>query len=279
VGGTVGRAGDGSDPQGCSLFGEDLAQVHPPGSRAFRREPAPRHDLRTYFIALAANTDPAMHYHVMRIGLRSLGKRGDSTQQDPAGGAAPAGVEQTDSAAWDREVHGDAVGHGHGQQDAGGRGDPTVRTSVPWTWLPSATPANPGIAERKRRQRRMTSPTGASLHSPRSYPRPGSLPRPVIPATRPSSDCHRRSSKRGTSPSTGSSARSPGAGFTRRRLPRAVTRPARSRLPARGGARRSARSPARSAPHCGWCWAPQPRARRAAWPCRPGCRATPRCRP
>src|SRR5215216_759517 len=54
----------------------------------------------------------------------------------------------------------------------------------------------------------MTSPTGASVQSPRSKPRPAAVPRPVMPATSPYRSLHSTSSNRGTAPGTGASATS-----------------------------------------------------------------------
>src|SRR3990170_4269347 len=72
--------------------------------------------------------------------------------------------------------------------------------AMPWIWFPRTAAEKPGNERRNRRQRLMTSPTGASLQRPRSNPRPGSSPRPVIPATNPSSPLHAARSKRGATP-------------------------------------------------------------------------------
>jgi hypothetical protein len=63
------------------------------------------------------------------------------------------------------------------------------------------------------------------------------------------------------------------------RFPASTHPLARSPLPTRAAARRSARSLARSGRRCGSCWALRRPERRAAWPYRLGCRATRRCRP
>jgi len=59
------------------------------------------------------------------------------------------------------------------------------RTRVWWIWKPRMVARNPGSAWRNRRQRAMTSPTGASVPRPRSNSAPVASARPVMPATTP----------------------------------------------------------------------------------------------
>jgi hypothetical protein len=138
-----------------------------------------------------------MHYNIVRRGA-CLGEQALETAPENAGrGSSPAGVEQRDPLPRNGQIHRNAIG-----QPCDG---PTDMTSAPWTWVPSTTAEKPGNERRRRRQRLMTSPTGASPQRPRSNPRPGSGPRPVIPATTPSSSFQKPRSNRGGPPGTASS--------------------------------------------------------------------------
>src|SRR3954447_13933157 len=82
----------------------------------------------------------------------------------------------------------------------------TCRTSVPCTWLPSTPAVKSELALGNASQRFMTSPTGSRLQRPRSNPRPGSSPRPVIPAITPYRSRQEAISYRGIAPPTEASA-------------------------------------------------------------------------
>jgi hypothetical protein len=107
---------------------ENLAQIDVHRTPRLRRI-EPRCDFRAYFIASTTNTYSTMHYKSITSDTSSASDRGDAAGQDAVGGAPPARVEQADDARIGLDqIHGDAVGDGDRQQNAGLGGDVPVET-------------------------------------------------------------------------------------------------------------------------------------------------------
>lgn len=83
-------------------------------------------DLRTNFITSTANTYTTMYYKIRYRGFRDLGQGLGSDPEYPAGGAPPPGMDEGDAPGLGvGQIHGDAVRHADGQEDAWqGRGVP-----------------------------------------------------------------------------------------------------------------------------------------------------------
>ena len=197
-----------------------------------------------------------------------------------------------------RQVHRHAVRYGDGQQDSGRGADPSID---PWIWIqPSARSdcrdldpvhliAQHDGAEPRHRPAEGEPPVHdiadrRSLQSPRSNPRPGSFPRPVIPATTPYRSRHPGISNRGIGPGTGPRNIADVPAMSDQVRPAPLPRFPASRLlpihPLDLGAQCTEPlidafvARARSARRCGSCCDLRPPVPRAAWPSRPGCRAT-----
>lgn len=80
-------------------------------------QPKARGNLRAHFITLPANTNPAMHYNVARLGKRAPLEELDPPRECARGRAPPAGVDDGDRTGLrNRQVDGDAIGDGDGEQ-------------------------------------------------------------------------------------------------------------------------------------------------------------------
>jgi hypothetical protein len=120
-------------------LGDQLfAQIEIPGALPHRRRSTALHDLRTYFIAITAYTDAAMHYNVSRKAPCFRFQALDAARQDSPGGPSPAGVKQRHALSRRYQVHRHTVGNGYGEQDSGCRRDPAIDTLY-------LNPAAPGI--------------------------------------------------------------------------------------------------------------------------------------
>jgi hypothetical protein len=67
-----------------------------------------------------------MHYNLLNGAPSFRSQPRDAGSQNPAGGAPPAGVEQSDSTPGRHEIDRDAIGDGHGEQDPRLSGDPRI---------------------------------------------------------------------------------------------------------------------------------------------------------
>jgi len=126
VGRTPAGGGDLTEAQPLGLVAQLLTQVEVPGSFPFGRRSAALHDLTTYFIAWTANSYPAVHYNLTHRTSSATAQLLHSPPQDAAGGAPPAGVEQSHPSPWHHEVDRDAVGDSYGQEDPGRSSDPPI---------------------------------------------------------------------------------------------------------------------------------------------------------
>jgi len=228
-----------------------------PGSRGPREKSAGFHDLSTYFIAATANSYSTMHYDISRRRSSSLGQPLDSTPEYPGCGASPACMQQADSVAVAiNQVDRDAVGHSNEQHQPWCACQMAIQTLQD---APSIDPLVPGDS-RAMHLVRHGKPAESGFRRPECAPAGHDLAHRL---RRPESKVERfatyRSSGRDACDNTKPIApardfetryRTRERSFSQSRN-RDVSHPsARFQRRARAVARRSARTPARSAPRC-----------------------------
>ena len=117
---------DGPEPQAFRAGGEVPPEIEMPGPGPSAGRPQPVDHLRPHFIAQPANANPTMHYDVGWLGAGGGEQALDPGAQDPAGRAAPSGVQQRHPAIRHDQVDRNAVGYGYGEEHASGGGHPAV---------------------------------------------------------------------------------------------------------------------------------------------------------
>src|SRR5882724_7850487 len=308
---TPAAGGDLADADLVGLPDQPVPQVEVPGPGTIVGHSTPDHHLRSNFIAVATNPYTTMHYYLSDRNASVARQSVEATPQNPGRGASPAGVEQPHHASSrDNQVDRDAIGDRDEEHGAGRArhvsieailDHPPAGRVVPSEFHPVYLVGHDEPAEAGLRR-----PEGApaSHYLPDRLAGPEAQVEAGTPGGTPSGDARHHAEalppggdfvtrdwagERAFGEGTGGDgSRRERAGGLRlapaparsRLLPSASSHPvARSPHRALAAARRSARSHARSARRCGWCWCRRRRARRAALPSRPGCRATRRCRP
>src|SRR6185295_8996108 len=97
-------AGHPGEAQGPGLGREPAAQVQVPGAAARRGHAAPRHDFRSYFIAVPANPYPTMHYNISQRRRCRRDEPLDPGSQNPASRPPPPRMQQGDAPPRDHEI-------------------------------------------------------------------------------------------------------------------------------------------------------------------------------
>src|SRR5213592_421919 len=122
------RARDLRQAEPLRLAGEQVAQVDVPrGGLGGEVRAELRQDFRTYFIALATNANPAMHYNTRCRRARLLLEELHAALQDATGRAPPPGVQQRhDPLLGDHEIDRNAIGDRDGEQHAATAGGVAV---------------------------------------------------------------------------------------------------------------------------------------------------------
>jgi hypothetical protein len=296
------RCGDLGEAERLSLLSQSLPEVEMPGSLPFGWCSAPLHDFRTNFIAWAANAHPTMHYYILDRASSATPQLLHSPAQDATCGAAPAGVEQSDSAPGHNQINRNAIGNGHGKKYSWRGRDPSVYAFDLDPPLPHIQGHHLDavylVAQRNRREFGQLPPecVPAAHHlthgciapeaeiesAARLGPATGNAGDDAVPLA-PTRDLEPGdlSWKRNfphLGRDEGRTQCAPACTLLRAsaaplpRFPAAPPTthpPARSPRPAIAAARRCARTHARSGPHCEWCWGlPRP-APPGPWPCRP----------
>ena len=105
---------------------ELLSQIDVPGSLPLGGRSAALHDLRTYFIAVAAYANATMHYNFSRGAPRRRLQTLDSARQNPPRSASPPGVQQRHRSFRNNQIDRNAIGHGDGEKDAWCHRDPSI---------------------------------------------------------------------------------------------------------------------------------------------------------
>lgn len=126
MGRAPGGSGDLSEAELARLPRQLLPQIEVPGPLPLDRRAAALHDLRTYFITVAAYADAAVHYNIRsatpRLGPQAL----DAASENPSRGAAPSRMKECHGFSRCHQVYRDTIGNGYGEQNSRPGGNPAI---------------------------------------------------------------------------------------------------------------------------------------------------------
>jgi hypothetical protein len=105
---------------------QPVAEIEVPRPRPISRYPAAQHYFRSYLITHPTNSYTTMHYNLAPRAVSFCLEALEPAGQDPPGGAAPARVQESDTATGRYQINRNTVSDGDGEQDAWCRGNPAV---------------------------------------------------------------------------------------------------------------------------------------------------------